>query len=114
MKWYFLTFKPMSSKGALALPLVKVKEKFQVTIPTEIRDALPLAVGDLLEATVQGTTIVLTPKAVVDRADARVRLLEVMDRVHAKQRPSKNPQADEEWIARQVKAHRQQHAKRGS
>ena len=114
MELYFLTFKPMSSRGELTLPLVKVKQKFQVTIPTEIREAVPLAVGDILEATVQGTTIVLTPKALVDRAEARARLLEVMDRVHAKQRPSKNPKAEEEWIARQVKAHRMQHAKRGS
>ena len=44
------------------MPLVKVKEKFQVTIPTELREALHLTVGDLLEATIQGQTIVLKPK----------------------------------------------------
>jgi AbrB family looped-hinge helix DNA binding protein len=89
------------------MPLVKVKSKFQVTIPAEVRDAVQLEVGDILEATVQGTTIVLIPKAVVDRAEARQRLLEIMDRVHAKQRPSKkSPKEEEEWIARQVKAHR--------
>ena len=43
------------------MPLIKVKHKFQVTIPTEIRAAVSLEVGDILEATVQGTTIVLTP-----------------------------------------------------
>jgi AbrB family looped-hinge helix DNA binding protein len=97
------------------MPLVKVKPKFQVTIPTEVREAVQIEVGDILEATVQGTTIVLTPKAVIDRVEARNRLLAVMDRVHAKQRPSKkSPKAEEEWIARQVKAHRKQHAKRGS
>jgi AbrB family looped-hinge helix DNA binding protein len=97
------------------MSLVNVKSKFQVTIPTEVREAAQIEVGDILEATVQGTTIVLTPKAVVDRADARKRLLEVMDRVHARQRPSKqSPKAEEEWIARQVKAHRTQHAKRGA
>src|SRR5262249_105277 len=47
MGLYFLTFKPMSFRGVLTLPLVKVKEKFQVTIPTELRQALHLAVGDL-------------------------------------------------------------------
>jgi AbrB family looped-hinge helix DNA binding protein len=97
------------------MPLVRVKEKFQVTIPAEVREAVQLAVGDILETTVQGTTIILTPKAIVDRADARHQLLEVMDRVHAKQRPSKKrPRDEEEWIARQVKAHRKQHAKRGA
>jgi len=66
------------------LPLVKVKEKFQITLPVEIREQLRLGVGDLLEATIQGQTIVLKPKDVVDRAQTRQQLIEVMDRVHAK------------------------------
>jgi len=49
------------------MALVKVKEKFQVTIPTTLRKAMRLAVGDLLEAEAQGNVIILTPKAVVDR-----------------------------------------------
>ena len=49
------------------MPLVKVKEKFQVTIPTALRKAVRLAVGDLLEAEAKNNTIVLKPKAVVDR-----------------------------------------------
>jgi AbrB family looped-hinge helix DNA binding protein len=49
------------------MPLVKVKEKYQVTLPTEIRQKAGLAVGDLLEVEIQGTKITLTPKSVVDR-----------------------------------------------
>jgi len=49
------------------MPLVKVKEKFQVTIPTILRKAVRLSVGDLLEAEAKGNTIVFKPKAVVDR-----------------------------------------------
>ena len=49
------------------MPLVKVKEKFQVTIPTELREALHLTVGDLLEATIQGQTIVLKPKRLSEK-----------------------------------------------
>jgi AbrB family looped-hinge helix DNA binding protein len=49
------------------MPLVKVKEKYQVTLPTEIREKVGLAVGDLLEVEIQGTKITLTPKSVVDR-----------------------------------------------
>ena len=49
------------------MPLVKIKEKFQVTIPTALRKAVRLSVGDLLEAEVKGNTIVLKPKALVDR-----------------------------------------------
>jgi AbrB family looped-hinge helix DNA binding protein len=57
------------------MPLVKVKDKFQVTIPSRVREQLPLAVGDVLEATVEQGVIVLRPKAVVDR-DALARRVE--------------------------------------
>ena len=113
MKLYFLTFIPMSYQGVLTLPLVKVKEKFQITLPAELREALHLAVGDLLEATIQGQTIVLKPKDVVDRAQARQQLIEVMERVHAKLPPStQDPKEEEEEIAREIKAYRQEHAQR--
>ena len=94
------------------MPLVKVKEKFQVTIPTELREALHLTVGDLLEATIENKTIVLKPKAVVDRKQAWDGVIEVMDRVHAKQRPStKDPKEEEEEIAREIKEYRTHHAR---
>ena len=54
----------------MTLPLVKVKDKFQVTIPVELREALHLAVGDILEATAEHDTIVLKLKAVVDLQQA--------------------------------------------
>ena len=93
------------------MPLVRVKEKFQVTIPTELREALHLTVGDLLEATIENDTIVLKPKAVVDRREAWNGVIEVIERVHAKQRPStKDPK--EEEIAREIKEYRKQHARR--
>jgi AbrB family looped-hinge helix DNA binding protein len=103
----------MSSRGELALPLVKVKDKFQVTIPTELREALHLTVGDLLEATIENETIVLKPKAVVDRREAWNGVIEVMERVHAKQRPrTHDPKEEEEAIAREIKAYRKHHARR--
>jgi len=115
MKLYFLTFKSMSSRGDLALPLVKVKEKFQVTIPTELREALHLTVGDLLEATIENETIVLKPKAVVDRTAAWDRVIAVLDRVHAQLPPSdKDPKEEEEEIAEIIKEYRQDHAPRRS
>jgi AbrB family looped-hinge helix DNA binding protein len=49
------------------MPLVKVKEKYQVTLPSSVRDKVGLSVGDLLEAEVKGSTITLTPKSTVDR-----------------------------------------------
>ena len=51
----------------VTVPLVKVKEKFQVTLPASVRRKAGLAVGDLLEANVEGKKITLTPKSVVDR-----------------------------------------------
>jgi AbrB family looped-hinge helix DNA binding protein len=102
----------MSSKGEFALPLVRVKDKFQVTIPTELREALHLAVGDILEATIEHETIVLKPKAVVDRREAWDGLIKVMERVHAKQRPStKDPIEEEQEIAREIKEYRKTHAR---
>ena len=103
----------MHHQGVLTLPLVKVKEKFQITLPAELREALHLAVGDLLEATIQDNVIVLKPKVVVDRAQARQELITVMDRVHAKLPPStQDPKEEEEEIAREIKAYRTEHAQR--
>ncbi len=47
--------------------LVKVKAKFQVTLPASVRQKAGVGVGDLLEAKVQGTKITLIPKRVIDR-----------------------------------------------
>jgi AbrB family looped-hinge helix DNA binding protein len=51
------------------MPLVKVKQKFQVVIPEAIREEIQLEVGDLLDVSVKGREIVLRPKAVVDRSE---------------------------------------------
>lgn len=48
------------------MPLVTVKTKYQVTLPTAVRKQAKLAVGDILEAKVEGKTITLTPKSLVD------------------------------------------------
>jgi hypothetical protein len=66
-----------------------------------------------LEATIEGQTIVLEPKDVLNRAQARQQLIEVMDRVHAKLPPStRDPKEQEEEIAREIKAYRKEHAQR--
>jgi len=53
------------------MALIKVKDKYQVTLPAEARQELGLEVGDLLEAEVDGGKITLTPKGLVDRELAR-------------------------------------------
>lgn len=49
------------------MPLVKIKNKYQVTLPTTIRKQAKVGIGDLLEVKVQGHKITLTPKSAVDR-----------------------------------------------
>ena len=49
------------------MPLAKVKQKGQVTIPVEIREELGLAEGDYVEVKQEERRIVLTPKEIVDR-----------------------------------------------
>ena len=49
------------------MPLVRVKEKYQVTLPVAVREKAGVAVGDLLEAKVEGKKITLVPKSVIDR-----------------------------------------------
>jgi len=49
------------------MPLVTVKTKYQVTLPTSVRKQAGVAVGDLLEAKVEGQKITLTPKSIIDR-----------------------------------------------
>ena len=53
------------------MPLVTVKTKYQVTLPTIVRTQAGVSVGDILEAKVEGRKIALTPKGVVDRELAR-------------------------------------------
>mgnify|MGYP001827132800 FL=1 len=43
------------------MPLVKVKQKYQVTIPATIREQVELGVGDMLEATISKEGILLKP-----------------------------------------------------
>jgi AbrB family looped-hinge helix DNA binding protein len=103
----------MNYQGVLALPLVKVKEKFQITLPAELREALHLAVGDLLEATIQDNVIVLTPKVVVDRAQAWAKIEHAMASVKdLTPNPQQSPQEQEEEIAEIIKEYRHDHAKR--
>ncbi|MCD6295274.1 MAG: AbrB/MazE/SpoVT family DNA-binding domain-containing protein [Deltaproteobacteria bacterium] len=50
-----------------AMPLVKVKQRYQITIPSSIRGKVPLDVGDMLEATISEDGILLKPQTVLDR-----------------------------------------------
>lgn len=49
------------------MPLVRIKPKYQVTLPAAVRKQARLAVGDLLDASFEDGRVTLQPKAVVDR-----------------------------------------------
>ena len=79
------------------MPQVKIKDKYQVTIPARIRNELGLEVGDLLEADVQGDQIVLKPQLVVDKAKAWERF-----RAALRRSGKKNRDMDDEELIRDV------------
>ncbi|MDP3039906.1 MAG: AbrB/MazE/SpoVT family DNA-binding domain-containing protein [Deltaproteobacteria bacterium] len=49
---------------------VKIREKYQVTIPEEIRGKIPLKVGERVEVTARGTEIVIRPIVEIPRDQA--------------------------------------------
>jgi AbrB family looped-hinge helix DNA binding protein len=52
------------------MPLVRVTRNFQVSIPKQIRDALRLEEGDLIEVEARDGEIVMTPKKLIDADQA--------------------------------------------
>jgi AbrB family looped-hinge helix DNA binding protein len=63
------------------MPIVRILEHGQVTIPKKFREALELEKGDLAEAELEGKRIVITPKKLV-KEEALKKLISVMERVH--------------------------------
>ncbi len=51
------------------MPLVQVREKAQITIPSKIRKALGIKEGDYLEVEAEANKIVLIPKILIDKAE---------------------------------------------
>jgi AbrB family looped-hinge helix DNA binding protein len=52
------------------MPIVTVKNKFQVVIPQALREQLGISRGDVLEAKAERGRLIYTPKAVIDRIPA--------------------------------------------
>ncbi|OGD31449.1 hypothetical protein A3C91_04120 [Candidatus Azambacteria bacterium RIFCSPHIGHO2_02_FULL_52_12] len=55
------------------MAIVRVKEKFQITVPAHLRTQLVLKVGDILEAEVKNGVLAFAPKTLIDRELARGR-----------------------------------------
>ena len=78
------------------MPVVKILQHGQVTIPKRFREVLGLKKGDLAEAELEEGRIVITPKRLV-KDKAYRELLEAMDRVH-----QKNKGVSEEQVTQDV------------
>ena len=79
------------------MPLVKVIRHGQITLPAELREKLDIDEGDYLEAKLEGRTIVLHPKVLLDRDDAVKALHRIMDEVQ-----NRTKDIDPEEIEREV------------
>jgi AbrB family looped-hinge helix DNA binding protein len=87
-----------------AMALVRVKHKGQVTLPAELRKQFHLQEGDYMEAEAVEGGILFKPVSVMDREQARRKLRELLDRVHANLPPSdQSPREREEEITRLIK-----------
>ncbi len=49
---------------------VKVREKYQVTIPEDVRNKIPLKIGERVEVTAQGSEIIIRPVVEIPRDQA--------------------------------------------
>lgn len=93
------------------MPLVKLRRAGQITLPVDLREQFALEEGAYLEAEAVQGGILLKPMAVVDRAQARQGLRDILDRVHARQPPNaRTPLEQEEEIAAMIKDFRREHA----
>jgi len=78
------------------MPIVKILEHGQVTIPKKFREALGLGKGDLVETELEGERVVITPKKLV-KDEAYQELMALLDRVH-----ERNKQFSEEEVTQDV------------
>src|SRR5438552_6232390 len=94
------------------MALLKLRRAAQITLPAKLWRQFHLAEGDYLGAEAVKEGILLPPVSIIEREHARKRLIEVMDRVHAKLPSSTHdPIAEEQEIAREIKQYRKDHAK---
>lgn len=94
------------------MPLVKVIRHGQITLPADLREELDIKEGDYLEAELEGKTIVLRPKVLLDREDAIKALHKIMTEVQS-QTKDIDPEVIEQEVAEAIREVREQrrHAK---
>ncbi|MDD9972573.1 MAG: AbrB/MazE/SpoVT family DNA-binding domain-containing protein, partial [Candidatus Poribacteria bacterium] len=73
---------PKRSKN---MAIAKILEHGQITIPKPIRESLGLKKGDVVDARIEGDSVVITPQKLVTSEDWE-KLLQVMNNVHEQNR----------------------------
>lgn len=61
------------------MPLVKINNKFQVTIPAEIREKAHIKEGDILEVVFQDKSIVFKPEVLADSESIEASIAEGLE-----------------------------------
>jgi AbrB family looped-hinge helix DNA binding protein len=90
------------------MTLMRVRRAAQLTLPAEVRRALNVKEGDFLEAQIVKGGVLLKPVSVVERQRAWQRIEKVLSRVvDRKPNPDEDNTAEEEAIAEDIKALRQ-------
>src|SRR4051794_29948648 len=77
---YRICMKANTQENAV-MTLVRMLQGGQITLPAEARKALKLSEGNYLNLEVQGSTLLLKPVTVVDRAEADRQLDAILSRV---------------------------------
>ena len=72
------------------MPFVKLKDRGQMTLPQELRRQFNLSAGDVLEARAQGATIVLIPKAIIDKQEEEA-IVRLFQQVQEEERTTPTP-----------------------
>jgi AbrB family looped-hinge helix DNA binding protein len=89
------------------MPLVKVIRHGQITLPADLREELDIKEGDYLEAELEGRTIVLRPKVLLDREDAIKALHKIMTEVQS-QTKDIDPEVIEQEVDEVIREVREQ------
>lgn len=94
------------------MALVRMLRGGQITLPTEARKALKLSEGDYLDLEVQGSTLLLKPVTVVDRARADRQLDAILSKVkYVGPEPEPSDEEVMDLVVEEIRAVRSKHAK---
>ena len=84
------------------MPYIKVKQKYQVTLPSNIREAIGIHEGDTLEARAENGNIVLVPQLVQEKKPAAKKKIDISKYVGCMTGVyGSTPQEVEEYIRQQ-------------